>query len=189
MNIPQPAPTLRATIQPGLFRLIDLPVRRSPSPGKLPLTGFPSRPLRVLHQFPPCKRRRLALPSPFQFFHFRLQSFQLFLQSLDDRMFPHQFGLQFRNPLVFCTGLGRLVPSVAHPDKSTTFIVLPTRVFQLNYSCLLTLFTIRLVYAKQVPKKNGNINSSIYMIDIDGTNKTLIFDCSPNICQYLSWAP
>jgi hypothetical protein len=39
---------------------------------------------------------------------------------------------------------------VAHPDKSTTFIVLPTRVFQLNYSCLLTLFTIRLVYAKQV---------------------------------------
>jgi Tol biopolymer transport system component len=38
-------------------------------------------------------------------------------------------------------------------------------------------------------KENGNITSSIYMIDVDGTNKTLIFDCSPNICQYLSWAP
>jgi hypothetical protein len=66
-------------------------------------------------------------------------------------MLPRQFSFQLRNTLVFRTGLGRLVPSVAHPDKSTTFIVLPTRVFQLNYSCLLTLFTIRLVYAKQVP--------------------------------------
>ena len=38
-------------------------------------------------------------------------------------------------------------------------------------------------------KKNGIITSSIYMIDLDGTDQTLIFNCSPNICQYLSWAP
>ena len=38
-------------------------------------------------------------------------------------------------------------------------------------------------------KNNGVITSSIYMIDDDGTNKTKIYDCSPDICQYLSWAP
>ena len=137
-------------MQPGLFRLINLLVRRPLPPGKLPLPSFPSRPLRPLHQFPTGERRRLASSASFQLFHFGLQTFHLFLQSLVDRMLPRQFSFQLRNTLVFRTGLGRLVPSVAHPDKSTTFIVLPTRVFQLNYSCLLTLFTIRLVYAKQV---------------------------------------
>ena len=38
-------------------------------------------------------------------------------------------------------------------------------------------------------KKNGEITSRIDMIDVDGTNQTMLFDCSPNICQYFSWAP
>jgi hypothetical protein len=128
MNIPQPAPTLRATIQPGFFRLIDLPVHRLLSPGKLPLPGFPSRPLWVLHQFPPRKWRRLALPRSLQFFHVRLQALQKFLQSqivdlqsLNVGSLPHQFQLQFSDPLVFRTGLGILLPLVAHPRKFTIF--------------------------------------------------------------------
>jgi hypothetical protein len=36
-------------------------------------------------------------------------------------MLPCQFSLQLRDPLVFRTGLGRLVPIVAHLGKCTAF--------------------------------------------------------------------
>ena len=139
VNIPQPAPTLRATMQLGLFGSIDLPVRRWLPPGKLSLPSFPPRLLRMLLPFPTRKRRRLAFACPLQLFHFRLQPLQQLLQtqivqaqSLILSPFPHQFQLQFGHPVGLAVRLPRrfLVGS-AHATKSTGFALLSIESFGL----------------------------------------------------------
>jgi hypothetical protein len=143
MNISQLAPTLRTTMQLGLFRLVSSLQHGWLPPGKLPLPGFAPRLLRMLHPFPPSKRRRLAFPRPLQFFHFCLQVLQQLLQSLNVQLqplvvgsFPHQFQLQFGDPLIFRTGLGILTPFVTHLAKFTASRFLRLESFDLHFSDL-----------------------------------------------------
>ena len=86
-------------------------------------------------------RRRLAFPRPPQLFHFHLQALQQLLQSqivdlqpLVVGSLPHQFQLQFGDPLVSCTGLTRFVPCATHPSKFTAFRSLRLESFALRFS-------------------------------------------------------
>jgi hypothetical protein len=137
----QLASTLWTITQLGYFRLIDPIRRRLLSPSKPPLPNFAPRPLRVCHQLPPCKWRRLTFPRPLQLFHFCLQTLQQLLQSqvIDAQplivgSLSHQFQLQFCDPLVFRAGLGILLPLVTHPAKFTAFSFLPSESFDLCFS-------------------------------------------------------
>jgi hypothetical protein len=128
-------------MQLGLFRSINLPVRRWLPPGKLSLPSFPSRFLRMLHPFPTCKRRRLTLPLSLQCFILRLQTlYQLLqsqnvdLQSLEVSSIPYQFRFQFGDPLIFRTGLGVLFPLVTHPAKFTASGLFRSESFALLFS-------------------------------------------------------
>ena len=46
-----------------------------------------------------------------------------------------------------------------------------------------------LQFSRKSPEALGELTSSIYLINVDGTNKTLMFDCSPNLCSDITWAP
>jgi hypothetical protein len=134
MNIAQPAPTLWAAMQPGSFRLINLLRPWLLPPGKLSLARFAPRLLRMLHQFPPSKRRCLTLPGTLQFIHFCSQKFVLLLQFLDPLESLNQLLLQLRNSLVFRARLGGLVPLVAHLPKFTALCSFHSESFGLRFS-------------------------------------------------------
>jgi hypothetical protein len=93
------------------------------SPDKLPLSRFAPRLLRYFHQFPPRKRRRLALPGTPQLVHFCLQALQLFLQPLVLGLLAYQLCFQLGYALIFWVRESFVMPfSHRHQFTVLTFL-------------------------------------------------------------------
>ena len=95
----------------------------------------------MLHPFPTRKRRCLTFSLSLQLYHLRLQLLQQLLQSLNVQLqplvvgtFPHQFHLQFGDPLVFRTGLRVLIPFATYQTKFTAFRSLRSESFDPRFS-------------------------------------------------------